>query len=707
MPIPQPQADESQSDFMARCMGNGTMVGDYPEQDQRAAVCMSTWEDAHKSGGGQLRVKTTAAPPPAGDPLQYVMSDASVDRMGDVIEPGGWQLENFRRNPVALFGHNPDAPIGTWRDVSVEGGELRGRLELMPAVSERLRELHAAVAAGVLRAVSVGFRPIEFEALEGSKRGGLRFSQVELVECSLVSVPANPNALAVAKALKLSRDTQRLIFGVSADQAQPAVNGRTGVPAATHPASGDRQMSTISGQIQQSQAKITTLRDYLNDHIATLGDDPDETALAKQDELREKITAEVRKLESFQAAEAALGATAEPAARPVSPAAMTIIPPQRGMQPRPFALPKREVKPGELLMNALIAFGKIDRFKIPQDRVLADYGWSDDVGVRTCLEWLQRAATNPATTTTTGWAAELVQTQYAEFLSQLLIKSIFRPLSAQGVSYTLGRYGQISLPVESATPTIAGSFVAEGAPIPVRQGAFTSLLLGLKKMAVITSFTRELYEHSIPNIDTQLRDMIGRHTSVALDSVLIDANPATAVRPAGLRNGVSGLTPTSGGGFTALVGDMKGLLGVLVAANSLRNPVWIMNDQQALSITFTQSSAGTGVFPFKNEVDAGRLAGYPIITSPTCPVTMVILVDAADFVSLAGDDPRFEMSDQATLHMEDTTPLPIASTGAPNTVAAPTRSMFQTDSIALRMIMPMNWAMRRAGLVSWVTGVTW
>jgi HK97 family phage major capsid protein len=320
---------------------------------------------------------------------------------------------------------------------------------------------------------------------------------------------------------------------------------------------------------------------------------------------------------------------------------------------------------------------------------------------------MMRAASAPATTTTSGWADALVQQQWADFISALLIASVYSPLSALGDRYTMGRYGVINIPVEGTTPTVAGSFVAEGAAIPVRQTSFSSLPLGLKKMAVITSFTREIYEHSMPNIDTQLRGMISRHTSVAVDTVLLDNTAATTIRPAGLRSGVSGQTPTAGGGFTALVADLKALLGVLVTANSLRAPVWIMNPQQGLAISLTQSAAGVGVFPFKAEIEGGRLMGYPVITSPTVPTTMVILLDAADFVSLTGDDPRFELSDQATLHMEDTTPLPISTTGAPNTVAAPVRSMFQTDSIALRMIMPMNWAMRRTGLVSWVTGVTW
>ena len=64
-------------------------------------------------------------------------------------------------------------------------------------------------------------------------------------------------------------------------------------------------------------------------------------------------------------------------------------------------------------------------------------------------------------------------------------------------------------------------------------------------------------------------------------------------------------------------------------------------------------------------------------------------------------------SDQATLHMEDTTPLAIGTRRRAGHRRGAVRSMFQTDSIALRMIMPMNWAMRRTGLVAWVTGVTW
>jgi HK97 family phage major capsid protein/HK97 family phage prohead protease len=653
-----------------------------------------------------LRTKAQAAPPPGDNPFEFVMSDESVDRMGDVIEQDGWELGNFQKNPIALFGHSAGFPIGKWHDVAVKDGQLRGRLELMPAVSDRLREIQAAVAAGVLRAVSVGFRPMDMEPLEGSKDGGYRFTKSELVECSLVSVPANPNALSIAKAIGLSRDTQRLIFGELADEGQTVRRGFTGGLAVDPQARKPTPMN-ISERIEASQASVNQLRDQLTQHLNQAGDNLDEQAISRSDELNAAIDGELRRLETLQRAETALGGTGL-----IEKPTTSLVLPQRAPLPalpaaRPFAIPKREEKPGHLLMNALITYGKSSRMHIPTETVLAEYGWSDNVAVRACLDWVQRAATAPATTTTTGWAAELVQTQYADLISFLFAASVYDPLSNQGVRYTLGRYGQISIPVESATPTVAGSFVAEGAPIPVRQEAFTPITIGLKKLGVISSYTRELFEHSQPNIDTQLRDRMGRDTSVAVDTILLDNNPATTIRPAGLRNGVTGLTPTTGGGFTALVADLKQLLNVLISANSLRAPVWIMNPEQALSISLTSAATAVGVFPFKEEIQAGTLLGYPVIKSMTVPIGMVIIVDAADFASLTGDDARFEMSDQATLHMEDTTPLAIGTPGTPPVVAAPVRSMFQTDSIALRMILPMNWIMRRTGLVGWLTGVTW
>jgi hypothetical protein len=71
-----------------------------------------------------------------------------------------------------------------------------------------------------------------------------------------------------------------------------------------------------------------------------------------------------------------------------------------------------------------------------------------------------------------------------------------------------------------------------------------------------------------------------------------------------------------------------------------------------------------------------------------------------------GDEPRFTISDSATLHMEDTAPVNIGS-GSPPVVASPAVSMFQTDSLALRLIVDISWCLRAPNSVAWVSETTW
>jgi len=345
--------------------------------------------------------------------------------------------------------------------------------------------------------------------------------------------------------------------------------------------------------------------------------------------------------------------------------------------------------------------------RTPED-ICKNYAPYNDDHTRAFVDWNMRAATNPAMTTVTGWAAELVQTTYADFMALLLPRSVYPRLAAKGLDLQFGRTGRISVPTRSATPTIAGSFVGEGLPIPVRQGQFTAQILTPKKMAVITTWTKELDEHSIPAIEGLLREAIQEDTAVSLDSILLDANPATTVRPAGILNGVAATTATAGGGLAAVIGDIKALVGALTTSTkgNLRAPAWLMNPTDVLSASLA-SAANTGIFPFKEETAQGRLANLPIIDSGTVPAKTLVLIDAADFVSAGAQGPRFEVSDQATLHEEDTAPLPLASPGTPAVVAAPIRSLWQTDSLALRLILPMNWTIRRAGVVAWTQNITW
>jgi hypothetical protein len=70
--------------------------------------------------------------------------------------------------------------------------------------------------------------------------------------------------------------------------------------------------------------------------------------------------------------------------------------------------------------------------------------------------------------------------------------------------------------------------------------------------------------------------------------------------------------------------------------------------------------------------------------------------------------PRFAVSNEATLHMEDTTPLALGTgTQGSGVLAVPMRSLYQTDSIGIRLSLYVTWMMVRTGAVQTIAAVTW
>ena len=150
----------------------------------------------------------------ATDPYKFVMSDETVDRVGDVIRADGWSLAAFKKNPIALFGHEHNFPIGTWKNVRVEGKRLVGELKMAAeGTSERIDEIRRLLEQRILKAVSVGFRIKDYEPMdEKDPYGGWDIKKAELHETSVVSVPANPSAVLLAKSMGISAETRSLIF---------------------------------------------------------------------------------------------------------------------------------------------------------------------------------------------------------------------------------------------------------------------------------------------------------------------------------------------------------------------------------------------------------------------------------------------------------------------------------------------------------------
>ena len=198
MPLPTPSDYDNETTFMSACIS--AQDGEDLTMDQKVAICYGTWEgkaeSEEKSDPKEIKKSHTTGYQSEKSATTFIMSNASVDRMGDTIDPMGWELNNFKKNPIALFNHNYDMIVGKWNNIRVEEGNLIGDLELAEAgTSELVDTVRSLVEQRILSAVSVGFAATEYEFGET----GVDFKKQELMECSLVSVPANPQALAIAR----------------------------------------------------------------------------------------------------------------------------------------------------------------------------------------------------------------------------------------------------------------------------------------------------------------------------------------------------------------------------------------------------------------------------------------------------------------------------------------------------------------------------
>jgi hypothetical protein len=346
---------------------------------------------------------------------------------------------------------------------------------------------------------------------------------------------------------------------------------------------------------------------------------------------------------------------------------------------RPLLSQPRKPDGLELLVRAAVAQAVAHAHGMSIERALAAIAQNHPRYGNEATQLICRAATSPAATFEEGWAAEFVVTMAADY-QQLMPRSAFAQLAAQGMSLTFER-GEIMVP--NFTPSAAGAFIREGEPIPVVQGEMTGQLLTRKKMACIIGYSREVAEGAVVTLEGLLRTRIQESTAVALDSVLLDDQPGTDFRPAGLLNGAVAVT-TSGGMQT----DLQLLAEALVAATDhhVRSPVLIVNWAQALAA----------------RLQAERSV-IPLIVSPSSEAGTVIMVDAADFACAGGQIPRFEISKEAAIHYEDTDPQHISDA----VLATPVRSLWQTDSLGLRIILEVDWCLRRPGAVAFARDVQW
>ena len=611
--------------------------------------------------------------------LEGIASTPTADRMGDVIEPLG---ATFAADLPLLLYHNPRQPVGrvALRQVP-EGIAFSARLPEVPTpppLRDRIEEAWESVKAGLIRGVSIGFRPLE-NGIEMMKSGGLRFTKTEILELSLVAIPANAEAqIAIIKAIDLSHLQQR----------STAMNAQQ--------TTGEQ----IQGFTAMQTAKSARMKELMN-AAAEKGVTLEDPESAEYDVLQ----AEVEKLNKHLARLAAIEATNRAAAVPAAGSSTQAAAASRTGATSQIFL-RDNLPPGiefaRAVMCKLVAFQS--HFQTSAVSV-AKARYPDNHRV---IQYLERAAVAGGTGTDPTWAGPLMDPTNltADFLAWLRPQTI------------IGQFGTGSIPSLRRMPfnvAIAGQtsgglgyWVGEGKAKPLTKYDFDRQTLLYTKVAAISVITEELARFSSPSAEQLVRDGLRDSVVERLDIDFVDPAHAAVVNvsPASITNGV---TPIASSGATAddIRDDLANLIAAFVSTNqNVAKLVLITPNTVALALSLMRNSLGGREFDGIG-VMGGTLEGIPVVVSQyahTAAAGNMLIACNADMIGYADDDVvTVEASREASLEMDS---APVGASGVP-TGAPSLVSMWQTNSIALRAERFINWKKLRPGAVSFINHISW
>lgn len=212
MPIPKPNSGENQDAFMERCMGDDKMKDEYPDADQRVAVCMTSFRDAKEQDMSdqnddtleyevgkfdiQAEIKAVKDQEEDGVFTGYASIFGNTDLGNDVVLEGAFTKSIARRGAKGvkmLYQHDAKQPIGVYDEIIEDnrGLKVKGRLALG---TQRGREVYELMKMGAIDGLSIGYR-VDNKGFDYDEKGKRRLlKSVDLMEISAVTFPMNPKA---------------------------------------------------------------------------------------------------------------------------------------------------------------------------------------------------------------------------------------------------------------------------------------------------------------------------------------------------------------------------------------------------------------------------------------------------------------------------------------------------------------------------------
>jgi HK97 family phage major capsid protein len=295
------------------------------------------------------------------------------------------------------------------------------------------------------------------------------------------------------------------------------------------------------------------------------------------------------------------------------------------------------------------------------------------------------------TTTDADWAAPLVvpQNVSAEFVELLRHATVVGRLNLRRVPFN------VQIPVQTSGSTV--NWVGEAAVKPVGQLAFTSMTLGISKVAGILVISEELARLSSPAAEDMCRrDLVAEIAEFIDVQFLSESVLATANNPAGIAQGVTAI-PASGTDAAALRCDIQSALqAMLTAGISTSGVVIVMSEQLGAAVGLMTNALGQPEF---NGMGAGggTLAGIPVITSEnvggdTTGHNIYFIKQSEVFLADDGGV-RVDVSREATLAMDGG--------------ASAAHSLWQRNEVGIRAERFINYKRRRDGAVQYISNAAY
>ena len=631
-----------------------------------------------------------------------IASTPELDRVGDSVDPAG---AKFAQTIPLLLHHDSRLPVGNaMLKRSADGIAFNARIPKIDepgTLKNRVDEAWQSIKAGLIKGVSIGFRAAE-NGFELMKNGGLKFTDFEILELSLVAIPAN--ASATIQTLK-SYDAQHSST-TQAIPAQPAATTTQAIPAqpAATPVVKTRQgrttVKTVAEQIKDFEATRAAKAARMSEIMQKSADEGvtlDEAQSQEYDTLESEIEqvdkhlVRLHKLESQNKAQAVAVKGTDSVQASMSRSSQPVISVRENAPPG-YAMARVVIAKMASYMelknnNNFVSAADIARQRWPSDQRVANY-------------LTAKSAVTGGLTTDTNWATELVEPATVDFIEYLRHKTVIGKLNLQRRPFNIRTPRQ--------TTGGAGYWVGEGKPKPLTKFHFDAVTLPYTKVAAIAVITQELARFSQPNAEGIVRDQLAAACLERLDTDLLDPDKAVSsgVNPASLTNGVTALSSagTSAANVQTDIGNLVEQF--ILNRQDVSGLVLVMPNTLALALSLMLNSNSTPQFPGIT-MNGGSLLGIPVIASQYAASgasygNMVIAIDQ-NAVALA-DDGGFsvDVSTEASLQMDDA-PDNDASTGTGQSLV----SMFQTNSIAIRAEREIHWVKLRSTAVSFMDDVNW